>query len=992
MSRTSSYRLLIPLLFAFVIAVTGVASSSSQTPLNGYSIVILSPFPKLPSDGRTYSVYALLVDPAGKLAEFPPNMTIEVSVDDPTILQPVKTVIRTRESSEIIEIQVVPKSSGTAVLTVGAPGTGAADATSSIDVVEPAGKPYRIAMSAEPGSVLFGERAMFRVGVEDYYGNLVQRSGNTSISLTSYPSGIVAHPKVIIHKGGRLYSYANATAGNVTCTCTLIGTSDDLEQSGPTILHVSRVLPRIVVTLMPDNMIADSRSKVMVLVQMEDEFGRPLMAESPATVYVSSSNTTVLQVLTPKLTIEPGSDHAVGEAILGCANGVATITAHASGFLSGSTDFESTTPGQVIGEGGPVALKIYAPPVVAVGQEYPVVIAEVTGAGHVYKPDFGYNVTLTSSNPGVLEVEAMNSTVYYGLAYASNVIVGAGTCEAGENLAILTATPITTNFGVLPASLEISTMRPGRYGGGRPVALKISGPALVLNDEKTYYSIVLVDDAGDPAPAPRDVYIDVFHHSITGNLTVRINPETLKVKEGSSHGFLCLTTHGRGDLVIYAAAEGYSPGRLVISSAGGVGPPSAVLRASIIPPELRAGSGNPAILYVYLTDMEGNPFIVSKPVKISMTSSSPLYRVSSTRVTIWPGSFYSKLYLPVPPHAYNISMLLSLDGTVYTLPLKVVELPMELNVSGLQGTMAPGRSYEMRVSVSSMGVPVAGAHIHVDSARGTVKPRLAIANGDGVAVFRYTPPESGKDIMVISAERTGYIMTRKEYTISTSPPKAQLTIKALSSTFKKPIKGLDIAILSSTGKQVAKVKTDSNGVASAILPIGTYIMRLPREAVPVKGMRAVFVGVPGISNKPELHVRLTRSTTLTSLYEVFYRIAASSPYGKVTGAGEYPEGTKIKVGVEPTVTNEFPIRHAFKGWTGSISSEKPTVTVVMSRPITLTAVWIEDYTILYVSTGIIVIAAAIVVFLVVNRLRGRRIAEAEAEAEEAMEEGEEFEE
>jgi uncharacterized repeat protein (TIGR02543 family) len=71
-----------------------------------------------------------------------------------------------------------------------------------------------------------------------------------------------------------------------------------------------------------------------------------------------------------------------------------------------------------------------------------------------------------------------------------------------------------------------------------------------------------------------------------------------------------------------------------------------------------------------------------------------------------------------------------------------------------------------------------------------------------------------------------------------------------------------------------------------------------------------------------------------------YELTIVSEYGTPVGAGWYPEGAVVNVGVEAEVTVDG-TTYRFAGWTGDDASTNATFDTAMTGPKRIVAVWVE---------------------------------------------------
>ena len=103
-----------------------------------------------------------------------------------------------------------------------------------------------------------------------------------------------------------------------------------------------------------------------------------------------------------------------------------------------------------------------------------------------------------------------------------------------------------------------------------------------------------------------------------------------------------------------------------------------------------------------------------------------------------------------------------------------------------------------------------------------------------------------------------------------------------------------------------------------------------------------------------------------------YLVIVQSKYGSVSGAGWYDEGSTATISVSPIETG-FPIKKIFDYWSvdGQTYSNS-TITITVNKPLTITARWKEDYTMLYPTIGIIIIIILILIIMVIKLIGKRR--------------------
>ncbi|RLE76342.1 MAG: hypothetical protein DRJ56_04280 [Thermoprotei archaeon] len=127
------------------------------------------------------------------------------------------------------------------------------------------------------------------------------------------------------------------------------------------------------------------------------------------------------------------------------------------------------------------------------------------------------------------------------------------------------------------------------------------------------------------------------------------------------------------------------------------------------------------------------------------------------------------------------------------------------------------------------------------------------------------------------------------------------------------------------------------------------------------GVRLVFVRWSTGEERPMVRVTVSGRTVLAAEYRRQFLLTVTSGYGEPKGGGWYDEGAVATVSVEPSVDLSLLQRAVFIGWTGSVTSSEPTVTVTMDSPKHLVANWRVEYKLEVVALSLAAVAAAAIV-------------------------------
>jgi hypothetical protein len=142
------------------------------------------------------------------------------------------------------------------------------------------------------------------------------------------------------------------------------------------------------------------------------------------------------------------------------------------------------------------------------------------------------------------------------------------------------------------------------------------------------------------------------------------------------------------------------------------------------------------------------------------------------------------------------------------------------------------------------------------------------------------------------------------------------------------------------------------------------------------GSQLVFSGwtVDGSSNQggSALSLQMNAPHVVVAQYTQQYYLTVQSPQGVVSGEGWYNAGSNAQIFVSTPASPMFGVNWVFDGWQGSMQSSTQSTTVVVNGPMTVTAAWHQDYTVLYITVGaiiavIVVAALALLLFTTRNR-------------------------
>lgn len=128
--------------------------------------------------------------------------------------------------------------------------------------------------------------------------------------------------------------------------------------------------------------------------------------------------------------------------------------------------------------------------------------------------------------------------------------------------------------------------------------------------------------------------------------------------------------------------------------------------------------------------------------------------------------------------------------------------------------------------------------------------------------------------------------------------------------------------------------------------------------------------------EPVLSTTVNAPKNVTASWTTEYFLEVKSAHGHPTGEGWYAEGSSANVSVEREVpaedwTGAMGAKFIFDRWTGDLTSPRPSATILMDGPKTITAQWSADYLVPLAILGAVALVIILVVAYAVARRRPR---------------------
>ena len=134
------------------------------------------------------------------------------------------------------------------------------------------------------------------------------------------------------------------------------------------------------------------------------------------------------------------------------------------------------------------------------------------------------------------------------------------------------------------------------------------------------------------------------------------------------------------------------------------------------------------------------------------------------------------------------------------------------------------------------------------------------------------------------------------------------------------------------------------------VPNGIITVEIQPAVNTSQGVRQSFTGwSDGNTNNPR-QITVTSGTVLEALYATQYLLSINPNGGTATPSGWYQPNATVSVSANnPSNVTANASRFMFSSWSGDFVSNSTTLTVTMSKPVTLQANWIKQYYVTIIS-------------------------------------------
>ena len=142
----------------------------------------------------------------------------------------------------------------------------------------------------------------------------------------------------------------------------------------------------------------------------------------------------------------------------------------------------------------------------------------------------------------------------------------------------------------------------------------------------------------------------------------------------------------------------------------------------------------------------------------------------------------------------------------------------------------------------------------------------------------------------------------------------------------------------------------TSGQLQTSVPNGTITVQVQPAVNTSLGVRQLFGGWSDGNLTNPRQIVVTSNTVLQANYATQYLLSINQNGGTTTPSGWYFPGTAVQVSAaNPSNVTANASRLIFAGWNGDLNSNSTSVTVNMSKPVTLTAGWTKQYYVTIIS-------------------------------------------
>ncbi len=784
-----------------------IAQNDSSYAETQYRLELNLPMPYVPADGKTYPLILQVVNKEGQPRFLTEDAVIKLSSSNITIGHTEQTILlKAGESSTIIPFK---STFNIGYTNITASASGLLSGATTIRTVGISGAPAKLVLHSLPNKVLAkaGGKAIVVVELRDGNGLPARASEDLIVSLFSSITSVgVTDPTLIIRRNstfGTAYFYPTNQPG----TTEIKAVTSGLESAKAEVTTVAYNPNKLSVYLLPP--ILPKQSRGAVIVQIQDPYGRPIVAPKDIKVILTSNDTSTAQLDTNILIIPQGMSYGGASITTGNITGEAAIYAAAQAY-EGSSSTLSVREAQEAVEGRLLLSSL--PQLIPDGRVHTVlsVIMMNDNLTNPVRPPYPTQIHLSSSNTRVGEVSevVLNENGYVYANFTSYTVGSTAITAVADNfdssqtaVAVVEQAKFRLNLQVCPSLIPIDLPH-------KPIVL-----------------IEVQNANGEPREAEAEVKIQLY----SSNTRVGKVEQLLVIKEGESSGLSFFELSSElGNTTITAAAPNFIAASATAATFR-AGPSNIYL--SIEPSIVIADGSTTQNIFITLQDMFGYPARAPADIKLTLSTSNEAIGTLQTSLTMPKHSTWISTYFTKSSTQGSTQIIAHAEGLQPSAKtLSTILLNLDVN---LYASTTKVYTYE-RVSIYSSiqfeGRPISGAEIKWSTVANLLNA-ASKSDIEGLAKATFTSPIEGEYVVKVTVAKAGFKPVESSVKVSVKPRPLYVEVKAPPEirTFEeveisikvvddgRPVEGAKVNIKPSQGSLVmVNDITNVQGVSKAV--------------------------------------------------------------------------------------------------------------------------------------------------------------------------------
>jgi hypothetical protein len=300
--------------------------------------------PKLPADGGKYYAILQLQTGDNRPIQAPFDLDIDILSSDPSVISvPQKVTIKEGQTYGKVDLFTTKKAGDVKISALGA-GSEASEAV--IKTVRPEGlEPTQLAVYSAPQTMLPDQSFVGKVYVQLLNSQKLPAAAKASVTvrLSSEDIDVGQVPNTVVIDEGTTGKLVDFTVGRKAGSTRVTASASGLASGSVVVRTGDFVGEKIALYVAPNIIPAQKGAEAIVTVQLLDGNGFPVKPSRSITVFLKSSNDTIVKV-EETVVISPGRSYSSIEIEAGGAVGKAEISASASGYESGFAEITASPP------------------------------------------------------------------------------------------------------------------------------------------------------------------------------------------------------------------------------------------------------------------------------------------------------------------------------------------------------------------------------------------------------------------------------------------------------------------------------------------------------------------------------------------------------------------------------------------------------------------------------------------------------------------------